>query len=95
MVALIEGSVTASLGRRCVFVTLQELALLALPGRDVTVTGTGLLMESDQVSPCLSLGWFSCSSLPFHLASRAEVLMGESKGACDMCVISCEHSVRK
>lgn len=78
---------TASLGRRCVFVTPRELALLAHPVRDVTVTGTGLLMESDQVFPCLSLECFSCSGLPFHLASRAEVLVGESKGSCDMCVI--------
>lgn len=87
MAALIEGSVAASLGRRCVFVTPQELALLALPVRDVTVTGTGLLMESNQVFHCLSLGWFSCSGLPFHLASRAKVLMRESKDMYDMCVI--------
>lgn len=87
MAALIEGSVTASLGRRCVFVTAQELALLAHPVKDVTGTGTGLLMESDQVFPCLSLRWFSCSGLAFHLASRAKVLVGESKGVCDMCVI--------
>lgn len=46
MAALIEGSVTASLGRRCVFVTPQELALLVHPVKDVTGTGTGLLMES-------------------------------------------------
>lgn len=56
MAALIEGSVTASLGRKCVFVTPQELlALLAHPMRDVTVTGAGLLMESDQV--CLASHW--------------------------------------
>lgn len=88
MAALIEGSVTAPLGRRCVFVTPQEsLALLAHPMRDVTVTGAGLLMESDHVLPCLSLGWFSCSGLPFRLASRANVLVGENKGVCAMCVI--------
>lgn len=87
MAALIGDSVTAFWGRRCVFVTPQELALLEHPVRDVTVTGTGLLMESDQVFPCLSLDCFSCSGLPFHLASRAVVLMGESKGSCDMCVI--------
>lgn len=87
MPAMIEESVTLSLGRRCVFVTPQELALLALPVRNVIVAGTGLLMESAQVFPCLSLGWLSCYGLSFHLASRAKVHMGESKGNCDICVI--------
>lgn len=68
-------------------VTPQELAWLALPVRDVTVADAGLFMESTQVFPCSSVGRFSCSGLSLHLASRAKVHMGKSKGTCDICVM--------
>lgn len=89
MAVLTEGCVTPSLGRWgvCVCVTPQELAWLALPVRDVTVADAGLFMESTQVFPCSSVGRFSCSGLSLHLASRAKVHMGKSKGTCDICVM--------
>lgn len=86
MAALTEGCVTPSLRRWCVCLT-SGVGRAGASCEDVTVAGTGLFMESAQVFPCCSVGRFSCSGLSLHLASRAKVHTGKSKGTCDIRVL--------